>query len=195
MDDLDNLKFAVVCASNMNRSMEGHAFLAKKGYDVKSYGTGDKVKIPGATPDRPNVYEFGTAYDDIYQDLLRKDKNIYTQNGLLHMLDRNRRIKPKPEDFKTTKEQFNVIITCEERVYDKALECLEGRIPEENIPVHVINIDIEDNHEEATLGAFMICELAAKLSAADDLDDNIDEILHEFEVKSKRNILHSVQFY
>ncbi len=24
---------------------------------------------------------------------------------------------------------------------------------------HVINIDIQDNHEEATIGAFMICDL------------------------------------
>lgn len=195
MSSEDRLRFAVVCASNMNRSMEGHAFLEKKGYDVKSYGTGDKVKLPGARPDQPNVYEFGTSYDFIYQDLYKKDKLLYTQNGLLHMLDRNRRIKPNPEPFLTTKEQFDVVITCEERVYDKALESLEGRIPEENIPVHVINIDIEDNHEEATLGAFMICDLAAKLSAAEDLDDNIDEILHEFEVRTKRNILHSVQFY
>ena len=36
---------------------------------------------------------------------------------------------------------------------------LEAKIPEENTPVHVINIDIQDNHEEATIGAFMICEL------------------------------------
>ncbi|KAK7077842.1 RNA polymerase II subunit A C-terminal domain phosphatase, partial [Halocaridina rubra] len=84
----------------------------------------------------------------------------YTQNGLLHMLDRNRRIKPEPERFQICEEKFDIIITCEERVYDQVLEFLEGRIPEENTPVHVINIDIQDNHEEATIGAFMICELA-----------------------------------
>jgi len=28
-------------------------------------------------------------------------------------------------------------------------------------PSHVINIDIQDNHEEATIGAFMICDLCA----------------------------------
>jgi hypothetical protein len=41
------VRFAVVCSSNMNRSMEAHAFLQKKGYDIHSYGTGEKIKIPG----------------------------------------------------------------------------------------------------------------------------------------------------
>jgi len=40
---------------------------------------------------------------------------------------------------------------------------LDSRIPVDNIPVHVINIDIQDNHEEATIGAFLICELASKV--------------------------------
>lgn len=48
----DNMRFAVLCSSNMNRSMEAHAFLAKKGYKVESFGTGDKVKLPGASPDK-----------------------------------------------------------------------------------------------------------------------------------------------
>jgi len=46
----------------------------------------------------------------------------YTQNGLLGMLDRNRRIKPKPERFQECNEHFDVIITCEERVYDQVIE-------------------------------------------------------------------------
>ncbi|KAG7157916.1 RNA polymerase II subunit A C-terminal domain phosphatase SSU72-like [Homarus americanus] len=165
------LGFAVTCSSNMNRSMEAHAFLSKKGFNVRSFGTGDKVKLPGPAPDKPNCYEFGTSYDDIYNDLLKKDKTLYTQNGLLHMLDRNRRIKPEPERFQVCKEKFDIIITCEERVYD------------------------QDNHEEATIGAFMICELAALLSGTEDLDNDIDELLHEFETKCQRNVLHCVQFY
>lgn len=47
----------------------------------------------------------------------------YTQNGLLHMLDRNRRIKEKPQRFQHNQFKFDVIITCEERVYDQAVEC------------------------------------------------------------------------
>lgn len=39
------------------------------------------------------------------------------------------------------------------------------REPQTYTPVHIINIDIPDNHEEATLGAFQICELCEKVSA------------------------------
>lgn len=45
----------------------------------------------------------------------------YTQNGLLHMLDRNRRIKKCPEKFQHCTEQFDIIITAEERVYDQVM--------------------------------------------------------------------------
>ena len=38
------------------------------------------------------------------------------------MLDRNRRIKPSPERFQASPDQFNIIITCEERVYDQVIE-------------------------------------------------------------------------
>lgn len=45
--------------------------------------------------------------------------------------------------------------------YFKVVEYMESKPPSDNKPVHVINIDIQDNHEEATMGAFLICDLIA----------------------------------
>ncbi|KAI8500388.1 PREDICTED: RNA polymerase II subunit A C-terminal domain phosphatase SSU72-like [Branchiostoma belcheri] len=192
---MGDLNIAVVCSSNQNRSMEAHAFLSKKGFQVKSFGTGAQVKLPGPSPDKPNVYDFGTTYDQMHQDLTQKDLSLYTQNGILHMLDRNRRIKPRPERFQSTKERFDIVVTCEERVYDQVVEDLETRDSSADAPVHVINIDIQDNHEEATIGAFLICDLCHMLQDSDDLENDMDDILQAFEEKCNRPILHTVSFY
>ncbi|CAL1277882.1 unnamed protein product [Larinioides sclopetarius] len=190
-----DLRVAVVCSSNQNRSMEAHAFLSKKGFKVRSFGSGNQVKLPGPAPDKPNVYDFSISYEQMYQDLLSKDKALYTQNGLLHMLDRNRRIKSHPERFQSCYEIFDVIFTVEERVYDQVVEELASRSPKEISPVHIINIDVQDNHEEATIGAFLVCEMATMMAESEDLDNDIDELLQEFEAKAQRPILHTVQFY
>lgn len=189
------MTIAVICSSNQNRSMEAHNFLSKKGFRVRSFGSGNFVKLPGAAPNQPNIYDFGTTYDQMYKDLVEKDKNLYTQNGILHMLDRNRRLKPGPERWQKCKDKFNLIVTCEERVYDQVLEDFEQRETETMETAHVINIDIQDNHEEATLGAFIICDLCSLLSSSDDLDNDIDELIQEFEQHCKRPILHTAVFY
>ncbi len=53
---------------------------SKKGYNVKSYGTGSVVKLPGRAAHQPNVYKFGTTYDEMYQDLFKKDPHMYQPN-------------------------------------------------------------------------------------------------------------------
>uniref|UniRef100_A0A914C1V0 RNA polymerase II subunit A C-terminal domain phosphatase SSU72 n=1 Tax=Acrobeloides nanus TaxID=290746 RepID=A0A914C1V0_9BILA len=181
----------------MNRSMEAHSFLQQRGFKVQSFGSGNSVKLPGPSIDRPNVYEFDSiTYDSIYNDLKNKDSYLYTQNGLLHMLDRNRRIKERPQKFQRTKEKFDVIICLEERVYDQIVDFLQTRESSTGESVHVINIDIQDNHEEATIGALFVCDLCKRLEECDDLDNEIDEILAEFEANYQdRNILHTICFY
>lgn len=75
------------------------------------------------------------------------------------MLDRNRRIKKCPERFQDCREQFDIIVTVEERVYDQVLEYMESRDVLDNRPVHIFNVDVEDNHEEALMGAFLITDM------------------------------------
>ncbi|KXJ15545.1 RNA polymerase II subunit A C-terminal domain phosphatase SSU72 [Exaiptasia diaphana] len=111
------------------------------------------------------------------------------------MLDRNRRIKTHPERFQEAREQFDLIITAEERVFDQVIEHLGSFEPETYTPVHVINIDIQDNHEEATLGAFLICDLCQDIEDLDDIENEIEDLLQRTEKKTSRNLLHTVAFY
>lgn len=191
---MSRLKIATVCSSNMNRSMEAHSVLAKRNFSVSSYGTGEKVKIPGKSQREPNVYPFGTTYEEIYKDLVSKDRQLYTENGMLHILDRNMRIKLRPERFQESIHKYDVILTCEEKCYDLVVERFESDSSNSHL-AHVINLDIIDNPEDATLGAFLLLDLATKLEACEDLDDEIDEIVHEFESKCERSVLHTVVFY
>lgn len=111
------------------------------------------------------------------------------------MLDRNRRLKLAPERFQNCTERFDVIITAEERVYDQVVEFFENSGTSSSVPVHIINIDITDNHDEAVKGAFIICDLVTQLAKASDLDNEIDEILAEVEEETNKNFLHCIMFY
>ncbi|XP_048192780.1 RNA polymerase II subunit A C-terminal domain phosphatase SSU72-like [Perognathus longimembris pacificus] len=189
------LRVAVVCFSNQNRSMEAHNFLKRRGISVRSFGTGAYVKLPGRSPHRPKVYDFKTTYDQMYKDLLKNDQAFYTHNGILHMLNRNKRIKPAPERFQNCKDTFDLILTCEERVYDLVVEDLNSREQETCQLVHVVNVDIQDNYEDATIGSFLLCDLCQCMQETEDLDNEIEELLLVFEEKTGKAFLHTVCFY
>lgn len=111
------------------------------------------------------------------------------------MLDRNRKIKTAPERWVDSRPEFDVVICCEERCFDSVCDDLINRGEDMNRPVHIINVEIKDNHEEAAVGGKAILDLANMITQAPDLDNDIQDILTKWQDKHPHAILHTVAFY
>ena len=121
----------------------------------------------------------------MFDELSAKDPRLYRANGVLNMIERNLGVKWGPERWQdwtigaprlehvakgdkgaqgTEAGMVDVVITCEERCWDAVVDDLIGRGGGLNRPVHVINVDIRDNHEEALVGGKAILDLADSLN-------------------------------
>ncbi|CAN1162524.1 RNA polymerase II subunit A C-terminal domain phosphatase SSU72 [Linum perenne] len=191
-------RFAMVCSSNQNRSMEAHALLKRHGFNVSSYGTGSQVKLPGPSIREPNVYDFGTPYKHMFEELRRKDPELYKRNGILPMLKRNLSVKLAPQRWQENAADgpFDVVISFEEKVFDMVVEDLHNRDHVRLKTVLVINLEVKDNHEEAAVGARLTLDLCEAIEGgANAWEESIDEIIPAFEAKHRRKLLYSISFY
>ncbi|KAK3270367.1 hypothetical protein CYMTET_21235 [Cymbomonas tetramitiformis] len=188
-------RFAMVCASNQNRSMEAHNMLKDNKFTVSSYGVGTHVKLPGAKANAPNVYEFGTSYAEIHNDLHSKDVELYTRNGLLKMLNRNMKVKEAPERWQDNRDTFDVVLTFEETVFEKVVEDLQNRDQSTGESVLVINLDVKDNHEQAAEAAPLALKLCQMFEESEDWECEVDDIVDRFQETCGRRPIYSICFY
>ena len=216
---IPELRVACVCASNMNRSMKAHGRLAsdfaegtplgsKLRLNLHSYGTGHHVKLPGPTASEPNVYKFGTPYAQIYEELAERDKDLYTRNGVLAMLEHNAKVKKCPESWQNRPEEekyFDLVLTFEARVESAILDDIEASKTSDLVgesdsgclrACHVVNLNIKDNHEDSAAGASLMSQFMAMLAeCSSDWQENIDTIVQKFYETTGRTLFHTLTTY
>ncbi|GAU39394.1 protein-serine/threonine phosphatase [Trifolium repens] len=190
-------RYAMVCSSNQNRSMEAHFLFKRQGFDVSSYGTGTHVKLPGPSLREPNVYEFGTPYKYMLDELRRKDPELYKRNGILPMLKRNAAVKLAPQRWQENAADgiFDVVITFEEKVFDMVVEDLHNRDHVLLKTVLIVNLEVKDNHEEAAIGARLTLDLCQEIEAVESWEESIDDLIAGFEKQHRRKLLYNISFY
>ncbi|KAH9820312.1 RNA polymerase II subunit A, partial [Melampsora americana] len=115
----------------------------------------------------------------------------YTANRILAMLDRNRQIKQSPERWQECISGLaNIIITCEKGCFDSVCDDLFYRGGELNKPIHLINLEIKDNHEETLLAGKALLDLCNAIEESNDLDNQLEGILERQMEKHPHQLLH-----
>lgn len=163
------MRVAVCCLMNNNRSMEVHRLLKREGFEIESFGTNEKIKIPGPTPTQPNEYEYKVSYEEIHADLIRKNEQLYRDSGLLNLLERNMQIKTCPEYFFEKEREFDLVITCEEKCFSTIFDHFSEIKPKNERLFYLINFDISDTLSDAVIGARHVAEFLSYFA------ENIDQ--------------------
>ena len=174
--------------------MEAHVVLGNAGLRVESYGTGTSVRLPGRSAMEPQVFKFGTPYEEMHTSLAGTpdDEAFFSHNGVLQLCRRGAAVKRAPQRWQdvTSKnvQKHNVVIAFEERIFDAVVEDMQTREPTEDfLPIHVICLDTKDNPHEAKLQGRVALELCWLLEGAEDLVVQIPEILEAFQEQRMRH--------
>lgn len=141
---------------------------------MESFGVGNHIKLPGPSPSQPNSYAFGSVtYKEIYDDLKQKDEKLYTHNGLLSMMQKDMKVKEKPQRWQDRTADdgvFDVVVTFEKRVMDMVVQNLQqGENGME--PCMVINI------VRWTTGLYLLCRMREQAYTVDEWF--MDGFLHQ----------------
>ena len=212
MDDKSQGEFVVsvscVCASNMNRSMAAHRAL-KRAFPadvprsmsvvLSSYGTGKKVSLPGHSERESNIYDFGTPYSKIREDLDKQDGPYYLRKGLLQMLERNAEVKTCPERWieRDREKRIDLVIAYDERVYGVLVEDVANtgaRTDEWGKDVGIVaGLITRDNHEDAAdCGKKTVALLEIIENAGPYWKDKLEEIAVRFKTVTDRTLIYTV---
>ena len=190
------LRFACVCASNVNRSMEGHRALSSNGFNVCSYGTNSQITMPG--PDgKAIMYDFGTTYNEIAANMKELVAGIVDNQyeQFIEMIEKDAKVKEKPERFTSTFESnsrktFDVIFTYQKTpVMEKVIQDFLSHGNMNFELCHVINIETKDDRKNALTSANHTLRLAERISEVvaqeKDLTEELENILQVFIERDK----------
>ncbi|KAK2424790.1 RNA polymerase II subunit A C-terminal domain phosphatase SSU72 [Trifolium repens] len=113
------------------------------------------------------------------------------------MLKRNAAVKLAPQRWQENAADgiFDVVITFEEKVFDMVVEDLHNRDHVLLKTVLIINLEVKDNHEEATIGARLTLDLCQEIEAVESWEESIDDLIAGFEKQHRRKLLYSISFY
>ncbi|CAI5721772.1 hypothetical protein KXD40_004610 [Peronospora effusa] len=179
----DRPMFAMVCANNVNRSAAAHEILNAAGLRVCSYGAGRQVTFPGRTSSESRTFRFLTPYLAMHSALKKEDAALFTDNGVLEILERDMPIKKAPERWQNLSEKqlvgIDVVVCLDYTMFLTVLEDIQMRIRLHFNPkqLHIICLDTEDTPGEALAGGKRVLDLCRKLNVP------VDELTEEF-VKS-----------
>jgi RNA polymerase II subunit A C-terminal domain phosphatase SSU72 len=197
MNEKRRLRFAMICISNMNRSIGVHEKLLNAGFQVKSFGVGNKIKLPGLSKEKPILFPFGTTYEEIGNSLQKLDNELYTTRGLLKLCKRNKLIKKAPQRWQSEpKINYDIVVTFEKYAFDKVIDKMEITCEFFAKPLLVLNVEVEDRIQDVETAKHQIQSLCEKFqNILEKLDENIKYVLETFKNETSRRVLYTICFY